>query len=81
MPGWRDICRPWASVLPLSGREFEEAAQRFAEVSHRVEIRARAGLKPKMRVVYKGRLFNIGAILNREERDREMHLLCEELVG
>ena len=76
---WTTFATISAAVVPLSGREAELAAQVGSVVSHRVEIRYRAGVTSKMRVKFGSRVLNIRAVLNIEERNRELHLMCEEL--
>lgn len=68
----------WASVEPLSGREYFQAQQVASETSIRVRIRYRAGIVPTMRVVYGSRKFEILAIIDPEERHREIQLMCSE---
>lgn len=67
-----------AAVVPLTGRERIAAMQVSAALTHRVEIRYRPGLSEAMRVVYGGRVFNVTAVIDIEERHDEVHLLCEE---
>jgi SPP1 family predicted phage head-tail adaptor len=69
----------WAAVVPLSGSERVAAMQSAATVSHRVELRYLPGLGEGMRVVHETRAFNIRAVLDIDERHREIHLLCDEL--
>ncbi len=70
----------WASVEPLTGRELYMAMQVQAQVTHKIKIRYVSGVTPKMRVVYGSRNFNIESVLNIEERNIEMHLMCKENV-
>jgi SPP1 family predicted phage head-tail adaptor len=49
-------------------------------VSHRVTLRFIPGVTAKMRVNYGGRLLLIEAALNIEERNRELQLMCLEVV-
>lgn len=72
------IATVWARIEPLSGRELYRAQQVVAEVTHRVTIRARTGINEGMQVIYGTRSLGIGAVLNIEERGREMDLLCVE---
>ena len=71
----------WASVEPLEGREFEQAQRIVAQVTHKITIRGRTGVSPKQRVVHKGRTFEIGAVINPDERLRKLVLLCVEVVA
>lgn len=77
---WADISNPnvFAAVEPLSGREYHEARSRNSEVDTRIRIRYRSGIAAKMRVLWGSRTFDIKAVLNLEERNRELHLMCKE---
>lgn len=77
---WQTWKTAWAAVEPLTGREFMDAERAGAEVTHRIRIRQRDGLLPSMRVSWDSRLFDIESVLNLEERDREMQLMCREVV-
>lgn len=79
--GWADVAAVWASVDPLIGKERYEAQQIQATLSHKIKMRYRAGVKPSMRVLFGVRVFNIlSPPIDPEERHRELHLLCEEVV-
>ena len=68
-----------ANIIPLSGRELIRAKQVELETDTEITIRYLDGLSPKMRIVYRGRFFEILNIINTEERNREIHLLCSEV--
>lgn len=74
---WTDTATVWARVEPLDGTERFEAQQVSSALSHRVTIRHRA-VTPQQRLKYGTRIFRINAVLNPEERDEMLHLLCEE---
>lgn len=67
-----------ASVKELSGRELEFALRRVANVTHEIVMRYRAGVTPKMRVVWDSRTLNIEAVTDGEGLKRELRLLCVE---
>lgn len=69
----------WGSLEPLSGRELIAAQQAQAETTHRVRVRYEADIVPTMRISYGGRYFQILSIINREERGRELEIMCKEL--
>lgn len=77
---WSPFATRWAEVAPLRGREFFAAEQVNAEVSHRVTLRFLPGVVAKMRVNFGGRILTIEAALNIEERNRELQLMCLEVV-
>lgn len=78
---WTTWATVWGAVEPLSGRErFVQASdQQIYELTTRIRIRYREGLHTEMRVVWGVRVYNIRAVINRETRDREVYLMCEEL--
>jgi len=80
IPNWQDVATVWAAVEPLRGREFFESQQVNAEVTTRIRIRYRSGIAPTMRAVYGNRIFDIQAVINVDERNRELHLMCREEV-
>lgn len=60
---WEDVATVWASVEPLSAREFIQSGQTQAAVTARITIRYRAGLVASMRLVHRGQVFNIAGLL------------------
>ena len=79
-PAWTDVATVWASITPVSGKEYFASAQTNAEVSTKVTMRYRSGITPKMRVVFGARIFEIISALNFEERGVELNLMCKESV-
>ena len=72
----------WARVLSISGKQAMENMALQAKVSHQVNIRYQPGILPgQMRVVYNNRVFQIQNVLNPEERNIELNMLCIEMVG
>lgn len=64
LPGaWVDVVALWAAIEPLSGREFIAAKAVQSEVVGRIVIRRRAGIKARMRGVYRGQVYNIHGVL------------------
>lgn len=77
---WGEVATVRAAVVPLTGTERIRAMQTEANLTHRIEMRYRAGLTSAMRAVYAGRTFEIRAVIDVEERRREIHLLAEEVA-
>lgn len=67
-----------AGIEPQKGEERFMSQQRQSSTTHRVIIRYLAGVEPEMRIVFGSRIFAIKEILNPQERNRELHLMCEE---
>ena len=75
---WTTAKTVWASVEPLTGRELFQAQQVVATASHRVRIRYDSTVTETSRVLFGSRIFDINAIMNRDERNAEIELLCTE---
>ena len=77
---WSTFAQRWASVEPLRGREFFDAQQVNAEITVRFRLRYTEGVAPEMRVNFDGRLFDVRAVVNVDERKAELILMCSERV-
>lgn len=73
---WVAIAEVWAEVRQVTGRELLVGDQTVVVVTHAVAIRYRAGLVPRMRVVWRGNKLGIAAILDEEDRRRFLTLEC-----
>jgi SPP1 family predicted phage head-tail adaptor len=71
----------FGSVEPLSGRELFNAQTISAETTTRFRIRFIPGITKKMRLAFKDRIFNIEAIINAEERNAALEIMCAEGVS
>jgi len=77
--GWVDFKSAYASITPLSAKEFFKAGTN-AEVSHKIEFRYIAEVKPKMQVLYSSRVFSIDSVLNIREANKTLQLICTEVI-
>jgi len=77
--GWADFKTAYASITPLSAKEFYKAGVQ-AEATHKIEVRYLKDIKPKMRVVYQDRIFDITSVLNIREENKTLQLICSEIV-
>ena len=77
---WSETAAVWATAEPLRGQEYLEARRLQSDLDIRFRIRYLAGLKPTMRVVYDGRIFNIQSVIHVKEARREIQLMCKEQV-
>lgn len=75
---WQDVITVWASVEPLSGREYFYAHQVQAEVTHRVKTRYRTDITTKMRIKHRDRVLEIESIIDLKERREVLEILCKE---
>ena len=80
---WTNYAIRRASVEPVSGKEYFAARAVNADVSIRFRVRhdsLTGAITPKMRISYDARLFDIESVINSWERDREILMMCRELV-
>lgn len=77
---WETFATLPARVEPLQGDERWNAQQFHAEVTHRVTVRWLAGVLPTMRVVHDGRILEIESVINPDERNEIVELMCIERV-
>jgi SPP1 family predicted phage head-tail adaptor len=64
-------------VESLAGREAERYGEIVGFRGHKVTLRALSGLTTSMRVIYRGRTLEIGAV-NEYERVWYLELICTE---
>ena len=77
---WATLDTVWADLESLTGIESWQDKQQTPIITHKVTIRYRADIDPKMRIKYGSRYLNIANIVNKEERNIELALLCREDV-
>ena len=77
---WSTFAKVRAEVRPTTGIEQVAGDQVVADVTHQVRIRWYDGVTPKMRVLFGRRVLEIIHVINLFERDREMNLLCREIL-
>lgn len=80
---WSTLVTVWAHIKPLQGRELQAAQQMAPEVTHRIAVAYSAALADpvamaKCRATYGARIFNIHAVMNPDERNRELIILASE---
>ena len=83
---WTPYDTVWASIEPLSGKEYYFSQQQKGEVTARITIRYRIGISSGHRAVYvnaaKGITDNYErvAIVNRENKNEWLELLCKKVA-
>lgn len=73
---WVDVGTYWAAVEPVSGKERFASGQRIHEQDVRVVMRYIGVIDTTNRISFDGKLYDIKAVINKDERDREYELLC-----
>ncbi len=77
---WSTAASVRAAFISHTGREFVQAQQIQAEMTHMVRIRHYSGLTTKHRLLFGSRVLGILSIDHRFERGREMIIQCKEAV-
>ena len=75
---WQDVITVWASVDPLSGREYFYAHQIKNAISHRIRIRYRTDVNEAMRIRHGDRYFSIESMIDMGERREFLEIRCQE---
>ena len=78
---WKNVATVWADIRPLSGREYFSAQQVQSEVTTQIWLRHLDGIKPTMRVKFGKRIFEILSVLNTQERNISLQLMCKEVLN
>lgn len=71
----------WGSLRPLRGDERSDGQKVDAETTHSLRVRwssAIAGMRPDDRFTVGSRVFDITAVMNIGERNREIEFLAKE---
>ena len=75
---WVDATTAWAAIWPVSATEQIQAAQQVITITHKIRIRYRSGIESSWRVKFGDRYFSIVSIINPNERNRMLDILCKE---
>jgi SPP1 family predicted phage head-tail adaptor len=70
-----------ANVFDINGREYIAAQAVTNAVTTTIVIRYRVDVTAAMRVICDGVTYNIEAVLDKDGRRREMHLMCVRNVS
>lgn len=76
---WEDVYKTKAAIYPLSSRELFQAGVISNETTHKIYLRYLPLIKNDMRIKFNDRYFRIISIIDFEERNKELQLLCREL--
>ena len=82
---WSNVAWCWAQITPTGGQENKNAESLQPDVSHTVLVRYGGAITPerigpKLRILYGTRLFEIGSVLNTDERNRQLVVAVTERV-
>lgn len=78
---WVDAATVWAAIWPTSAKEAIAANATTMEITHRIRLRFRLGVKASWRIKFGTRYFAIVSIINPNERGVMLDLLCKEAAS
>jgi SPP1 family predicted phage head-tail adaptor len=67
VPGWEEVRKVWADKRPSSAREFKQSAATQSEITGEFQIRYRDGIDASMRILHRGKVYNIEGVLPDDE--------------
>lgn len=76
---WSTLANVWASRQQLSGREYFAAQQELSNIGIKFRIRYRDDVEPKMRVVSDSLTYDIESVIDADDRERELVLMCSRI--
>lgn len=68
----------WAAIWPTAANEVVAANAKSMVISHRIRIRYRSVMKASWRIKFGNRYFAIISILNPNEANKYLDLMCKE---
>jgi SPP1 family predicted phage head-tail adaptor len=77
---WVDFAQSRAGIYPVSGKDYFAAEQIHSDVTTKVHVRYMPGITADMRVKFGERIFKIVAVLNFQENNKELQLMCKEML-
>jgi SPP1 family predicted phage head-tail adaptor len=72
LAGWADVGTVWASIRDVSGRQYVAAQATQNSVQTIITIRYQKEIAPGMRVSHGSDLYDIEAVLNRDDHRLEL---------
>lgn len=76
---WVEVAKVWAEIAPLSARDFIQSAALQSQVTTRITIRYRENVDASMRIVHRGRIYDIAGVLPDKNSGLEyLTLPCSE---
>lgn len=72
------FCKTWAAIWPVKAKEVRDNMRDDVTVTHTVRVRCRSGILNTMTIAFGSRVFEIKGIVNPDESNRYLDLVCEE---
>ncbi|PHM46502.1 phage head closure protein [Xenorhabdus miraniensis] len=76
---WQDVATVWAEVRHISGRELLASGAALSETTVRVWLRYRPDVTSAFRLVFRGQVYDIQAVIPDPKRI-QLELLCKQGV-
>jgi len=67
-----------AAIWPVSSKERIDSMKLELQITHKIRMRYISGITAKHRIVFGSRTFNITSIINPDERNIMLDMLCTE---
>lgn len=77
---WNDVLTCRVSINTISGKETYLSNQNYSTLSHKIWCRYSSLINSKQKILFGTREFKILAVLNVKEANKELEILCEEVV-
>ena len=77
---WVPVLDAWAAVEPLAGREYIAAMAEQSEVTARIRLRYRPGVRADMRVKHGTDTYGIESVIHIKSAARELQLMCRRVA-
>ncbi len=83
--GWTRVGHAYFVSQPMTGREYSQAQQMQATVTHKMESEYLAGMTPRHRLTAgedannPDRIFNVASVVNVKEKNRKLEWMVEEV--
>lgn len=68
----------WASVVPTSGREYEEMQKLRAELTYKIRLRYTENIETDFKILFKNKIFSIESIIDLYGAGRELEIVAFE---
>jgi len=77
---WTDQVTTYAALWTLRGTERMESLKLDNEITHKIRVRYKRDLHPKMRIKYGERYFNILSMVDPDERHIYYEIMADEEI-
>jgi SPP1 family predicted phage head-tail adaptor len=78
LESWTEFKKVWCDIKPLNGNEKYVSHEKHSTATHQVIMRYVSGVDTKMRLLSRGRKFDILSALNINEEDKMLQLVVQE---